>query len=138
VSVVLLRHAAAGRRAAWEGDDRLRPVDERGRRQSEALVPLLAPHRPRRIVSSPYVRCVGTVEPLAAELEVPIEQDERLAEGAGRAAALELLAGLDGGVACTHGDVVEEILGFGLKKGAAAVLDLGGGAIAVVATIPAP
>ena len=73
-----------------------------------------------------------TVEPLAAALGVAVEADERLAEGAGRR-ALEVLAA-DGVVACTHGDVVEGVLGYGLKKGAACVLEGGRPA----AAIPAP
>jgi phosphohistidine phosphatase SixA len=121
MSAVLLRHAKAGDRQAWAGDDRLRPLDERGRRQAEALVELLRPLGIRRIVSSPYVRCVQTVEPLAAALGLAVELDERLAEGA-RAASAPLLAE-DGVVACTHGDVIEELLGRPLKKGAAAILE---------------
>ena len=129
---VLVRHASAGDRDDWSGDDRLRPLDARGRRQADALVELLRPLEIRRVVSSPYVRCVETVEPLAAALGLPVEQDQRLAEGAGRA-ALEVLRE-QGVVGCTHGDVVEELLGRGLKKGAAAVLDDG----RVVREIPAP
>lgn len=117
---VLLRHASAGDRHAWEGDDRLRPLDGRGRRQAVALVDLLLTPGVQRIVSSPYVRCIETVEPLAAELGLSVEQDDRLAEGAGRS-ALELLR-QEGVVCCTHGDVVEDVLGRGLKKGAAVVL----------------
>ena len=83
---VLLRHAAAGDREHWDGDDFHRPLDARGRRQSAELVGLLRPFGARRVVSSPYVRCVQTVEPLAAALGLPLELDERLAEGAGRAA----------------------------------------------------
>jgi phosphohistidine phosphatase SixA len=120
VSSVLVRHASAGDRHHWEGDDRLRPLDARGRRQAEELVDLLLPHRIRRVVSSPYARCVETVEPLAAALGVEVELDERLAEGAGRAAA-ELLAE-DGLVVCTHGDVAEALAGCGLKKAEFVVL----------------
>lgn len=117
---VLVRHASAGDRHDWRGDDRLRPLDARGRRQAAELAELLGSFGVRRIVSSPYVRCVETVEPLAAALGLAVELDDRLAEGAGRA-ALELLAE-NGAVCCTHGDVVEELLGNGLKKGAAVVL----------------
>jgi phosphohistidine phosphatase SixA len=117
---ILVRHASAGERRDWEGDDRLRPLDAKGRRQAEELVEQLAARSPRRVVSSPYVRCVATVEPLAAELGLEVELDERLAEGAGRA-AVELLRE-DGVVACTHGDVIVDVLGRGLKKGEFVVL----------------
>jgi 8-oxo-dGTP diphosphatase len=123
VTSVLLRHASAGDRDHWDGPDRLRPLDKRGRGQAEELVELLRPFGLRRVVSSPYTRCVATVEPLAAALGVPLEEDERLTEGAGPGAD-ELLRE-DGVLACTHGDVVCEVLGHGLKKGAAVVLQNG-------------
>jgi 8-oxo-dGTP diphosphatase len=120
VTSVLLRHAAAGDREHWNGDDLHRPLDARGRREAEALVELLRPFGVRRVVSSPYVRCVQTVEPLAAALGLPLELDDRLAEGAGRAAFALLEE--DGAVSCTHGDVVHELVGRGLKKAAAVVV----------------
>jgi broad specificity phosphatase PhoE len=123
VTSVLLRHASAGHRLDWEHDDHLRPLDERGRRQSADLVELLRPFGVRRIFSSPYVRCVQTVEPLAAALGLEVELDERLKEGEGGAAAEVLRE--DGVVCCTHGDIVEALLGRGLKKGAAVVLEDG-------------
>jgi phosphohistidine phosphatase SixA len=132
VTSVLVRHASAGDRDDWAGDDRLRPLDARGHRQSAGLVELLVPVGVSRVVSSPYVRCVQTVEPLATALGLPVEQDDRLAEGAGRS-AIELVLE-DGIVCCTHGDVVGDVLGHGLKKGAAVVLSDG----EVVREIPAP
>jgi 8-oxo-dGTP diphosphatase len=123
VTSVLVRHASAGDRDGWDGDDRQRPLDARGRRQAAALVDLLRGLDVRRVVSSPYLRCVETVEPLAAALGQRVAEDSRLAEGAARA-ALELLRE-DGVVLCTHGDVVQELVGRGLKKGAAVVLSDG-------------
>jgi len=117
MSVVLLRHASAGDRAEWTGDDRRRPLDKKGWKQARRLVDELRELGVRRVLSSPYDRCVQTVEPLAEELGVAIEIDDRLAEGAGRDAALELLGGLEDVVACTHGDIVDEVLGRPLKKG---------------------
>ncbi|HET8893633.1 MAG TPA: phosphoglycerate mutase family protein [Gaiellaceae bacterium] len=117
MSVVLLRHASAGDRAAWTDDDRRRPLDKKGWKQASRLVDELRELGVTRVLSSPYDRCIQTVEPLAEELGVGIEIDDRLAEGAGRAAALELLGGLEDAVACTHGDIVEEVLGRSLKKG---------------------
>jgi phosphohistidine phosphatase SixA len=125
VTSILLRHASAGDREHWDGHDRLRALDARGRRQAAELVELLRSFGIRRVVSSPYVRCLETVEPLAAALGLSVEQDDRLAEGAGPA-ALELLRE-DGVVCCTHGDIVHEALGHGLKKGEAVVLR--GGAV---------
>jgi 8-oxo-dGTP diphosphatase len=132
VTSVLLRHASAGHRTRWDGHDVSRPLDERGRRQAEELVEILRALGVRRVVSSPYVRCLETVERLASALGVSVEQDERLAEGAGGTAG-DLLRE-DGVVCCTHGDVVEELVGRGLKKGAAVVLRDG----EVVQAIPAP
>lgn len=123
MSSVLLRHASAGDREAWTAPDALRPLDERGRRQAEELVPLLLELGAARVVSSPYVRCVQTVEPLAAALGVELEEDERLAEGEGSAAACLLAE--DGVVACTHGDVIATLSGLWLKKAAAAIFENG-------------
>jgi 8-oxo-dGTP diphosphatase len=131
VSVILLRHASAGDRDAWAGDDVLRPLDERGRTQALALRDELRARGVQRVFSSPYVRCMQTVAPLGLEI-VP---DERLAEGAQVEATLALLHDLDDAVACTHGDVIEGVLGRSLKKGAGIVLD---GALHEVEEIPAP
>jgi 8-oxo-dGTP diphosphatase len=119
VSVVLLRHASAGDREKWDGDDRVRPLDKRGRKQAEALRDRLLALGVTRVLSSPYVRCAQTVEPLGLEIEL----DERLAEGAPSEETLELLAEADGAVACTHGDVIENVIGRSIKKGAAVVLE---------------
>ena len=121
MSVILLRHASAGNRDAWEGDDMLRPLDKRGRKQAKALRDELRARGVKQVVSSPSVRCLQTVAPLGLEI-VP---DERLAEGAPGAETRALLASLDNAVACTHGDVVENVLGRSLKKGAGVVLDGG-------------
>lgn len=117
---ILVRHASAGDRHSWAGDDRLRPLDDRGRRQAVEIAATLRSEDIRRVVSSPYVRCVQTVEPLAAELGLEVELDERLAEGAGGAA--QPLLEEAGVVACTHGDVVHDLLGRGLKKAEYVVL----------------
>jgi 8-oxo-dGTP diphosphatase len=121
MTVILLRHASAGDRDTWQGDDRLRPLDERGRAQALALRDVLQAHGVQHVLSSPYVRCTQTVAPLGLEI-VP---DERLAEGAPLEETLELLRGLDNAVACTHGDVIENVLGRSLKKGKGVVLDDG-------------
>lgn len=39
--LILVRHALAGSRQEWKGDDDLRPLDERGRAQAEVLATVL-------------------------------------------------------------------------------------------------
>jgi 8-oxo-dGTP diphosphatase len=119
VTVILLRHASAGDREEWSGDDLLRPLDDRGRAQAEALGDVLRAHGVRRVLSSPYVRCLQTVAPLGLEI-VP---DDRLAEGAPAEATLNLLRTVEDAVACTHGDVIEAVVGHSLPKGGAVLLD---------------
>jgi phosphohistidine phosphatase SixA len=135
VTVLLVRHAAAGDRDAWTAPDEERPVSPKGGRQARGLVEDLAGFDVGRILSSPYLRCTQTVEPLAAALGLPLEPCDDLAEGRGRAALAlvrELLPGPDDVVLCTHGDVVEDVLdGLGIsrshetKKGATWALDAG-------------
>jgi len=135
--IVLIRHASAGDREGWSGEDRLRPLDERGWRQAEGLVSALAEFDIERVLSSSAVRCVESVEPLASSVGVEIEERPELMEGASREDALALVDELRGTAAalCTHGDVVYELLGDGLKKGAAAVLEPDDSGLRLVAKI---
>lgn len=112
MAVLLVRHARAGNRRQWEGDDRDRPLTKKGHQQAQRLASLLGPYGPERILSSPYTRCVQTLEPLAAQLALPIEPADELMEGRG-VQAVRLLRSLAGQavVTCTHGDVVHEVLG---------------------------
>lgn len=123
--VYLVRHASAEARETWGGDDRLRPLDGRGVRQAEDLVEQLGRREFRRIVSSPYVRCVETVMPLAHARGLAVEHAETLGEGADADAALALLrsAGMPL-VACVHGDLAEALLGEAAKAGSTAVVEL--------------
>lgn len=124
--VLLVRHARAGERAEWEGDDRLRPLDEKGLQQAQGLVELLAEYPIGRILSSPFLRCTQTVEPLADARTLAVEEVDELAEGRTRQDVVSLLSSTEETcvVLCTHGDVVEELLDDGLKKGATEVLEL--------------
>jgi broad specificity phosphatase PhoE len=110
--VHLVRHAHAGSRSDWAGDDRHRPLSERGVDQATWLRERLDGAEVGRVISSPFLRCVQTVEPLAATLDVEVEADDALAEGADPQRALDLLLSLDAdnGVACSHGDLIPILL----------------------------
>ena len=110
----LVRHADAGSRMAWVGNDFERPLDDHGRMQAEAIGAALASRPVRRILSSPYVRCVDTVVPLGRALGLPVETCDELAEGSYVNSAFELLGSLAGAggdaVLCSHGDVIPGLL----------------------------
>jgi 8-oxo-(d)GTP phosphatase len=123
--VLLVRHAQALPRSTWKGDDRARVLSARGRKQAQALVPLLSEFKPRRVFSSPYLRCVETVAPLSEAIGVKVEAVEALAEGDGQD-AVEMVRALvrQDVLLCSHGDIIPEILtalanGDGLDLGRA-------------------
>lgn len=109
--LLVVRHAHAGRRSAYRGDDRDRPLSPRGVVRAQELVPLLSEYRPQRILSSPFVRCWATVQPVAESLGLAVESVDELAEGHG-ADAVRLLATMSGesAILCTHGDVATAML----------------------------
>ena len=78
--VLLVRHARAGHRESFDGDDALRPLDAKGRRQAQALVAELAPFGPGAVHSAPAERCRATVAPLARSLGRSVEIEPLLAE----------------------------------------------------------
>lgn len=112
MTVYLLRHARAGRRSAWKGRDDMRPLTKVGRRQADAVADRLADEGIARIVSSPFVRCRQTVEPLAGRLHLPVDLADGLAEGARLDEVLRVLEKVvdERTVLCTHGDVVALLL----------------------------
>ena len=110
--VYLVRHAKAGDRARWTEDDRLRPLTRKGRRQADAIVEAFRDRVVERIVTSPFVRCVQTVRPLALERRIALETDDALAEAVSVAATLELLDRVadQPTVLCSHGDVIPALV----------------------------
>ena len=103
-----LRHGAAGDRAKWKGNDMERPLTKKGRRQAVAIAEALSGKGIERIVTSPFLRCVETVEPLAEATGAKIEVSEALAEDPDVDATYGLVDSLVGynAVFCSHGDVI--------------------------------
>ena len=114
----LVRHAKAGSRSQWVGDDRPRPLTEAGHAQAQLLADLLGPVAAGELVSSPYLRCIQTIEPLGERVGRSVRADERLAEDTGFEGALALLGELpDGSVLCSHGDVIPATIGALQRRG---------------------
>jgi 8-oxo-dGTP diphosphatase len=127
MTVYLIRHASAGDRGEWQGDDRLRPLDKKGRKQAQRLVDELSSYEIERIFSSPYKRCVETVEPLARARELAIELRNELGESEVDAGARLVRSVLDEKAAvCGHAGLSDEVAGASQKKAEAFVLDESG------------
>ena len=157
-TVLLVRHALAGSRSKWKGDDRLRPLDEDGTRQAEALVWLLTRWDVREIVAADLLRCVQTVEPLAGALGLSIKEEPLVSEDVypGRERdAVDLLrsSGSEnvGSVVCSQGGVVPDLLSrlaaqdgvdlpdeLAYKKGSVWALTFDGPALVAAEYFPPP
>jgi 8-oxo-(d)GTP phosphatase len=80
VPLILLRHASAGQRTAHPDDDARRPLDAEGAIDARLLAGLLACFAPRaRVLSSPALRCLETVQPYAADFGGSVEAEAALA-----------------------------------------------------------
>ncbi len=112
MTIFLIRHAHAGRRSEWQGADDLRPLSDRGRIQAQSLIDAIGDVVVGRVVSSPSVRCLQTIEPIALQFGLDTEVSEAFAEGADGDEAYRILLELDAhdGVVCSHGDVIPDLL----------------------------
>lgn len=128
MTVFLVRHADAKGRTHWDGPDSERPLSKKGQRQAHGLADQLADADVRRVLSSPALRCVDTVAPLANGRDMKVKEVDELREGASTLGAVHLVqnAALDDGdtVLCTHGDLVPEVLRALSKDGVRMMDDL--------------
>jgi broad specificity phosphatase PhoE len=138
-TVLLVPHCQSVAKPGWTRDHLVRPLSDVGHAQARALVPAVGADVDA-IWSSPAVRCLQTVGPLAAAAGLPVRELPELYETqgfqdpgewvagvfapmgqavagawiAGRAtgAVVRLTAAHPGGrvVACSHGDVLPVLL----------------------------
>lgn len=118
-TTIIVRHARAGSRSKYKGEDSQRPLDKLGRAQAESLVSQLLAFGATQLHAAPRVRCRQTLEPLAQEIGVPIDTEAALTDEAyaddkktacGR--VLEIASGADGAtpVICTQGKVIPDLI----------------------------
>jgi broad specificity phosphatase PhoE len=147
--VYVVRHADSGDRSKWDGPDDLRPLSEKGWKQAAALADHI--EGADLLISSHYVRCRQTLEPLAERLGLPIQDEPRLVEGTPFREFLELVTTpAPPSAMCTHGDIVTNLVDYllrrkladpasaGSSKASIWALEVEGGAISAARYIPPP
>ena len=117
---LLVRHAHAGERKKWQGNDALRPIDGQGQGEADRIAEVLGHFGPRRLVAATPLRCKQTLEPLAGKLGLPIVTDHAFAEPAEKSEiparvrqSLTRLAELRSGpttAICSQGKVMPHLL----------------------------
>ena len=112
MTIYLVRHGSAGSRDDSDPQDHDRALDDAGLEQAAKLTEWLRHEEVTRILSSPFRRCVQTVQPLADELGLTVELCDWLAETAeveqswkGMSAVADECA-----VLCSHGDVIPDLI----------------------------
>lgn len=151
--LLLWRHAKAGKRSEWTGEDRLRPLDRIGRRQARDAVPFLSAFAPVRLLSADRVRCTQTIQPLSSALHLPVETITELTDegylGDPRAGqrAVAALADLPGTtVVCSQGKAIPALLAdldvpaktYAARKGSVWALSMHKGVVVAADYYPHP
>ena len=124
--LVLLRHALAGTKLADPELDFVRGLNAAGRATANGVPNLVFEYvRPSLLVSSPFARCVETMNPLAEGTLLPVFARDELTPAAPPGAFERLLLSVpDGAVLCTHGEVITRVFeGLECEKGAFWVVD---------------
>lgn len=122
-TVLVVRHATAGRKSRFSGNDSERPLDKRGRAQAEALVPQLLAFGATDIYAADRVRCHQTVQPLAQELGVAVHNETSLTEESyagnrkrGRQRVLHIAQQSGTPVICTQGKVIPDLIAWWCER----------------------
>jgi 8-oxo-dGTP diphosphatase len=133
--VILQRHGKAEHRSSLYPDDLARPLATLGREQAVTLAQLLSAYGRLRVISSPAVRCVTTVDPYAELHGLELETDAALTETAYVHAPRAVVGWLgdlmrrrEGAIVCTHGPLLDELIAavlYGPGFGGSARIDHG-------------
>jgi len=118
MAIYLVRHAKAGNRSGWIGDDCERPLSDNGWTQARLLARRFHDIKPSVLLSSPYLRCVQTLEPLAELYGLEITIEQRLIEESPLKKSLAVVEeALDNAVLCSHGDVIPDVMAGLIRRG---------------------
>jgi 8-oxo-dGTP diphosphatase len=106
-----VRHAKAWSRDDWHVDDDLRPLTTKGTRQAEGIAATFADRPVVDVLSSPTVRCVRTVEPLARRRGLEVRTVDWLRPGTATAVTRAEALSLPGpAVLSSHREVIPDLV----------------------------
>lgn len=116
--LLVVRHAKAQSRSDFRGsNDQRRPLDARGRVRARDLVGLLTAYGVSRVITSPSVRCVDTVQPYVAATKATLVVKEGLSEEEFDVAPEKAVRHLEAAVRrgeptalCSHGPVLPALV----------------------------
>jgi len=156
-TVLIIRHATAGRKGRYKGDDTERPLDRNGRAQAKSLVPQLVAFGASSLYAADRARCVQTIDPLARKLDLPIAIEPTLTEEAyaadpeaARQRLLEIIAHGGTPAICSQGRVIPYLIDWWCdrdgvepdksrnRKGSTWVLSLSGDRLIAADHLPSP
>ena len=109
----LLRHAEARPTGSGSAQDRDRRLTPAGQHQAHRVATTLHDAEIQRLLSSPALRCLETLAPLAEACPAAvIEREPRLLEGAAFRGLLDLLKEIGDvpTLLCSHGDLIPGLI----------------------------
>ena len=116
-ALIILRHAKATLRSDWKGEEAKRPLLTEGKKQAKALVPLIAAYGPKRLITSPWVRCHDTIAPYAEKRKQKLIERHQLTELGNKKkpartqdVVKDLLGTSKSGLICSHRPALPSIL----------------------------
>ncbi|OBG28242.1 NUDIX hydrolase [Mycobacterium alsense] len=122
-TVLVVRHATAGRKSRFSGDDTKRPLDKRGRAQAQALVGQLMAFGASEVYAADRLRCHQTVQPLADALGVSVHNEPALTEESyaknpkrARQRMLGIAEEAGTPVICTQGKVIPDLISWWCER----------------------
>lgn len=79
-ALVVVRHARARKRSTWPADEETRPLTPTGRGQAHGVVPVLSAYGVIEVTTSPWQRCLDTIEPYCRETGLFAIADDGITE----------------------------------------------------------
>ena len=116
-SLIVLRHAKATPRSDWTDGEATRPLLPEGEVQAKRLVKLLKSYGPKRLVTSPWRRCLDTVKPYSKSCKRKLVKRSQITEfkskknpKQARQLVEDVFKDTKNALVCTHRPALPEVL----------------------------